>query len=162
MNFGLPEGEKDADLCHREGKVASTGWAGAGKWTAEQGEHFKGYAGIVYILVDNDATGYAEGVLKHDTLTSLVVRVQLLRPLNGYKDISDLHASIGGHLDDLDMKEIETEDLGAVAAGAIRDPARRREWMTYNLDAETMPTRSPTTQRLHSPVRGQRSLRRAA
>jgi hypothetical protein len=124
-----PEGEKDAETLRAVGCVATTGYAGASHWAPEQAEWFRGYEGLVNIVADNDGPGCAEAVLKHDSLTALGVECMLLRPSDGFKDVSDLLASGGGVGD---LEEVERDEL-ATLGRAWLTPGRKREWSTYDV-----------------------------
>ena len=55
----IVEGEKDADRLTELGLVATTNIGGAGNWTADLNEHFRGRT--VYVLTDNDEPGAKHG-----------------------------------------------------------------------------------------------------
>jgi hypothetical protein len=83
------EGEKDADNLASLGFVATTNVAGAGKWTADLAEWFKGRT--VHILPDNDEAGRAHARHVADSLHGVAVEVRVVelpgRPEKG--DVSD-------------------------------------------------------------------------
>jgi hypothetical protein len=123
------EGEHDSETLRGLDLVATTSWTGAGHWGPPQAEWFRGYEGVVCVVVDNDAPGAAEGVLKHDTLSALGVRVELYRP-PGFKDVSDMvdaGIEIGG------LEEVDRDELAELGAGWLV-PGRKREWMGYGVD----------------------------
>jgi DNA primase len=126
----LVEGEHDVETLRALGHVASTNWAGAGQWIPEHAQWFRHYTGLVNVVVDNDAPGAAEGVLKFDSLDSAGVRALLLRPPEGLKDVSDL-LDAGGDVGDLE--EVEREEL-ALLGHAWLTPSRKREWMGYGVE----------------------------
>lgn len=127
----LPEGERDVETLRALGVVASTGHGGAGKWGDAQAAWLEGYAGTVVVLVDNDAPGAAEGVLKWDALNRLGVRVEILAAPTPHKDVSDLFAA-GGELEDLEAVEIG--ELREQAVEGVTTP--NAGWVTYGLSRQ--------------------------
>lgn len=124
------EGEHDAETIREFTEYdATTGWGGAGKWGEAQARWFAGYQGVVNVVVDNDAPGAGEGVLKFDSLSALGVRVELYRPPHGCKDVSDFLAA-GGDVGDLE--EVERDEL-ALLGNAWLTPSRKREWSNYDV-----------------------------
>lgn len=85
----IVEGEKDADRLASLGLMATTNAGGAGKWTAELCEHFRGRD--IYIIPDNDEAGEKHAALVADLLGSVAREVRIVRlpglPPKG--DVSD-------------------------------------------------------------------------
>ena len=83
------EGEKDADRLAGLGLVATTASEGAGKWTADLNQHFRGRD--VCILPDNDDPGIAHAQDIATNLLGVAAKVRIV-PLPGLPpkgDISD-------------------------------------------------------------------------
>jgi hypothetical protein len=83
------EGEKCADAVAALGYLATTASEGAGKWTAELNEHFKGRN--VFILPDNDSPGakYAQTIAQSLQSVAREVRVVDLGGLEEKEDVAD-------------------------------------------------------------------------
>lgn len=95
------EGEKDADNLARRGLVSTTASEGAGKWTDDLAQWFRGRT--VYILPDNDEPGRAHARRIADTLLPVAADVRIVR-LPGLKpkgDVSDWLGAGGVGLVDL-------------------------------------------------------------
>jgi hypothetical protein len=90
------EGEKDADALAALGFVATTASEGAGKWTPDLNEWFKGRT--VHILADNDKAGrdHAYQVAGNLHGAAAEVRVVELPGLPEKGDVSDWLAAGGG------------------------------------------------------------------
>ena len=85
----IVEGEKDADALTERGIVATTSSEGAGKWTADLNNWFKGRT--VYILPDNDKPGrdHARQVAENLHGIASEVRIVDLPGLPEKGDVSD-------------------------------------------------------------------------
>src|SRR5262249_3716641 len=84
------EGEKDSDNTAALGLVATTNPGGAGKWSPDLNQWFKGKQ-CVYIAEDNDAPGRAHARKVADALSGIVpdVRIISFPELPEKNDISD-------------------------------------------------------------------------
>src|SRR5262249_31715883 len=84
------EGEKDSDNTAALGLIATTNPGGAGKWSSDLNEWFKGKQ-CVYIPEDNDAPGRAHARKVADALCGIVpdVRIISFPELPEKSDISD-------------------------------------------------------------------------
>lgn len=102
------EGEKDADLLHSMGEVATTSPMGAGSWLREYARYFKGAAEVV-IVADCDDPGleHAQQVYEDVSRFSKKVRVVCSPVDMKGADTSD-HVSYGLGLDDFEIVPIET------------------------------------------------------
>jgi hypothetical protein len=91
----IVEGEKDADALAALGFVVTTNAGGAGKWTDDLAEHFKGRD--VYILPDNDAVGekHAAQVAQKLAPVAREIRIVRLPGLPAKGDVSDWLATSG-------------------------------------------------------------------
>ncbi len=88
----IVEGEKDVDRLYSLGFPATTNAEGAGKWTPDLNEHFRGL--VVYIIPDNDDAGlnHAEQVARnlHGIAASVaIVRLPDLPPKGDVSDFFD-------------------------------------------------------------------------
>jgi hypothetical protein len=85
----IVEGEKDADNLLAVGYVATTNSGGAGKWTADLGQHFEGRD--IYILPDNDEPGasHAQQVAAGLAGIARSIRIVGLPGLPPKGDVSD-------------------------------------------------------------------------
>lgn len=96
----IVEGEKDADRLALLGLMATTNAGGAGKWTADLCEHFKGRD--VYIIPDNDEAGEKHAAIVAERLASVAREIRIVRlpslPPKG--DVSDW-LDAGGTVDEL-------------------------------------------------------------
>ena len=96
----IVEGEKDADALAALGLVVTTNAGGAGKWTDDLAEPFKGRD--IYILPDNDAVGekHAAQVAQKLAAVAREIRIVRLPGLTSKGDVSDWLAA-GGTADEL-------------------------------------------------------------
>lgn len=83
----LPEGEKDVDLLHTLGLVATTNPHGAEKWREEYAESLRGRA--VIILPDNDAPGDRHAQAVAASLRGIAASVRILK-LDGLPEKGDV------------------------------------------------------------------------
>lgn len=83
------DGEKDADALAARGFIATTASEGAGKWTDDLSQWFKGKT--VYVLADNDPAGeaHAESVARSLHAVADEVRVVRLPGIPAKGDVSD-------------------------------------------------------------------------
>jgi 5S rRNA maturation endonuclease (ribonuclease M5) len=95
------EGEKDADRLASLGFHATTASEGAGKWTADLNEWFKGKR--VYILPDHDDAGHKHAQLVARNLYGVAaeVRVARLPRIHDTEDVSDWMDRRDGSADEL-------------------------------------------------------------
>jgi AAA domain len=104
------EGEKDADRLASLDLVATTSSEGAGKWTADLNEHFRGRT--VYVIPDNDEPGRKHARRVVDNLRGIAASVAIIElpglPPKG--DVSDW----------LDAGNT-IEELATLAANALPD-----------------------------------------
>ncbi len=138
----IVEGEKDADNAATLGFTATTNSGGAGKFTPELAEYFKGKN--VYILPDNDEAGasHAQQVAGLLFGVARAVRVVNLPGLPDKGDVSDWIAA-GGTAEQLadlcrHAPELETaEPVRPVTATLYEwkqpEQIARREWVYGNL-----------------------------
>lgn len=87
------EGEKDVETLEKLGRVATTNPGGAGdsnqnKWTDSHTEALAGAR--VIIISDNDEPGYRHAVSVGKALKHAGSTVKLMRPVDGYKDVTDV------------------------------------------------------------------------
>src|SRR5262249_31641137 len=96
----IVEGEKDADAVVKLGFVATTNAGGAGKWSPELAQYFKGRD--VFIVPDNDVTGEKHAMQVAAALAGVAREIRIIRlpGLAPKGDISDWIAA-GGTADDL-------------------------------------------------------------
>lgn len=97
----IVEGEKDADNLAKLGLTVTTNSCGAGKWTPDLTEHFKGRD--VYIFPHNDEPGEKHALQVAEHLAPVAREIRIVRlpelPANG-GDVSDWLAA-GGTGDEL-------------------------------------------------------------
>ncbi len=92
------EGEKDADTLVACGHVATTNPGGAGKWLDL---HTQALVGAdVWVVRDNDDPGAAHAVEVCEALKAAGIKVTLLAPPDGHKDVTDFFDA-GGRLEEL-------------------------------------------------------------
>ncbi|UIJ33367.1 hypothetical protein [Allobranchiibius sp. GilTou73] len=94
----LTEGEKDADSVAALGEVATSHHGGAGKFTPEQAEHFRGWRGWLIVAADSDPTGARCALLRADLLIGVGIRENRIRVARAAvgNDVSDhLQAGLG-------------------------------------------------------------------
>jgi len=86
----IPEGEKDSDNAASLELIATTNSGGAGKWSPDLNEWFKGKQ-TAYIPEDNDAAGRAHARKVAENLYGIVpdVRIIPFRELPEHGDLSD-------------------------------------------------------------------------
>jgi putative DNA primase/helicase len=84
----VTEGERDANAIIEQGEVATTllQYGFEKPWA----EYFRGHKGTVYVVVDNDGPGAAQGIAKRRALADVGVTVELLRPPEEFKDARDM------------------------------------------------------------------------
>ncbi|MEU0971334.1 DUF3987 domain-containing protein [Streptomyces sp. NPDC005917] len=92
------EGEKDADNLAKLGCVATTGVGGAGKWSDDYSQHFRGAEEVV-VIADRDEPGRKHAAAVADSVQRAGIPVRVLEPAHG-KDVSD-HLAAGLGYEDL-------------------------------------------------------------
>jgi hypothetical protein len=113
----IVEGEKDADALAALGLISTTNSCGAGKWTPDLNEHFKGRD--VFIFPDNDEPGekHAKKISEHLATVAREIRIVRLPGLPLKGDVSDWLAA-GGTVDalvDLMRSAPKLDDAPALA-----------------------------------------------
>lgn len=95
----IVEGEKDADNLMKVGFVATTSPLGAGKWSENYREFFRGK--LVYVIPDNDDVGKEHAELIKKQISSITKGFKILDLTTEYPDlkikgdISDIISDIG-------------------------------------------------------------------
>lgn len=112
----LTEGEKDADSLVAIGEVATTHHGGAGKFTPEQAQHFRGWRGWLVVAADNDPSGARCALLRADLLIGAGIRERRIRIAMAAvgKDVSD-HLTAGAGIKDFRGQSVA--ELRAEIAG---------------------------------------------
>lgn len=122
------EGEKDADTAAEYGHIATTAHQGGGpgsKVTAAQAGWFTGYSGQVWVVADNDVTGYATAWRWCQLLIEAGLGADQLRPVRARtgKDLTD-HLRSGRAI--AGLRRMTLEDL-RTRAGRFTEEAATRE-----------------------------------
>ena len=114
------EGEKDVLALEDIGEVATCNPFGAGKWLPEYSRDLKGAE--VVIIQDNDDKGRDHAQDVAESLDSVAKSVRLMRPADGFSDVSE-------HLDDgytlADLTDIEGQIVDGTGAVGGQSPSTR-------------------------------------
>lgn len=133
----VAEGEGDVLALERAGVTATCNPGGAGKWTAEHSEHFRGSASRVIVVPDWDEHGKGQrhALAVAESLRAVGVEAEFRRAAKG-KDARD-HLNAGGTTDDL--LPVSAGELAAFSAKPDQeavDAERRRRQVRRAVDAE--------------------------
>lgn len=93
----IVEGEKDVHTAEEKGLTATCNPFGAGKWSSQFNEHFKG--ATLVIVADDDETGLRHAEVVRQSLTGIASTVRVVRS-NCEKDLTD-HLSAGHKISEL-------------------------------------------------------------